>query len=656
MMHIKHLTAFGIGTIAFMALAQTGNNNLPIVEVLGKQYYVYEAKKNQTFFNIANDFNWDLEELMKINSNVLSPMSKGTKIYYPCSNDTTISAKNIISDATVPDDLIQPVTHLVKKGETVYSISMMYNIPIDKLYSLNPDSRSGIKAGEMLRIKDDTALGSDEKKNPEYYTIKKGDTLYQVAKSFNTTVAAILNLNPGISDNNFKADDIIKIPEIGEGIKVETKIIEEPTVLGFSSYKIEKNDTWDSISAKTGVSVEDLKKTNAGQSELKINQIIGVPQFGVDTIHQTIVTEDPRELTIKGVNEIYDDIHGIVSEKDSLKEIKIGIVMNNPKSKRDLDFTRGFLTGVDKLKNNNYKINVKVIDGRNPQETIIENLGNYSPTLLFTTYEKNTPAYLADYAMVSQVPVINTFDLKDETYLSNPYFVNILTPSNYFNEEVANEMYNRYPDSTLIIIGGDTDPNDMLLSSLEGKWDKERILHFATADALKDIPVTAGLNYVVFGNLSKKDDIAVLTNAIANFRDHNINTTLGFLGRPNWIVFDESMKETFQKSDVLIPARFYYDKNSSEAKRFISEYNSLFRMTPTKSFPMYSTIGYDEALYFIPSIVATGGDINNFKESTQSVQSDFDLERTSNWSGLINPMVYLVRFTPYGTIDKYKIK
>ncbi len=655
-MQIKHLSAIGIGAIACVAFAQAPKLNLPIVEVLGKQYYVYEAKKNQTFFNIANDFNWNLEELMRINSKVLSPMPKGTKIYYPCVTDSVSVSLPMAVETASPDSFIEPVTHLVKKGETVYSISMMYNIPLEKIYALNPSSRTGIKAGELLKIKDLSEKPSVEAANPEFYTIKRGDTLYQLAKTFKTTVAAILSLNPGISEDNFKAGEIIKLPAIGEGVKIEKKIVEEPTVLGFSSYKVEKQDTWDSIAEKTGVSVEDLKKANGGKNNLKSNQIIGVPEFGVDSVYQTVVTEDPRELTINGVNEIYEDVHGIVSKTDSLKEIKIGIVMFDPTSKKDLDFTRGFLTGVNKLKSNDYKINLKVIDGRWTQEAIIDSLGNYNPTMLFTTYEKNTPSYLADYALVSQVPVINTFDLKDETYLSNPYFVNILTPSNYFNEEVVNEIYNRYPGSTLVIVGGETDANDLLLSTLENKWEKERILHISSPENLKSLPVSAGTSFVVFGNLSKKEEIAALCSTITNFRDENISTTVAFLGRPNWIVYDESMKEAFQKADIMIPARFYYDKTSPEATKFMAEYNGLFKMTPAKSFPMYSTMGYDEALYFIPSLLSTGGDINEFKESVGTVQSDFGLTRLSNWSGMINPMVYLVRFTPYGTIDKMKIK
>ncbi|MDE5808430.1 MAG: LysM peptidoglycan-binding domain-containing protein, partial [Muribaculaceae bacterium] len=112
---------------------------------------------------------------MRVNSKVLSPLAKGTKIYYPCSPED-------ISGTTSPveaEEFVQPVTHLVKKGETVYSISLKYKIPIEKLYAMNPGSRTGIKAGELLKVKE-TSIAPADSKNPEFYTIKRGDTLYQL--------------------------------------------------------------------------------------------------------------------------------------------------------------------------------------------------------------------------------------------------------------------------------------------------------------------------------------------------------------------------------------------------------------------------------------------------------------------------------------------
>ena len=45
------------------------------------------------------------------------------------------------------------------------------------------------------------------------YTIKSGDTLFQLARRYNTTVAAIMAINPGIDPNNLQIGQVICIPQ-----------------------------------------------------------------------------------------------------------------------------------------------------------------------------------------------------------------------------------------------------------------------------------------------------------------------------------------------------------------------------------------------------------------------------------------------------------
>ena len=63
-------------------------------------------------------------------------------------------------------------------------------------------------------------------------------------------------------------------------------------------------------------------------------------------------------------------------------------------------------------------------------------------------------------------------------------------------------------------------------------------------------------------------------------------------------------------------------------------------------------ISYDSALYFINGLSKAGKDVNYIGASSPGAQSDFNLVRPNNWTGLMNPVVYLVRFTPYNTVEK----
>ena len=132
-----------------MAIAMTGAEKLPVVEVLGRQYYVYEIKKGDSLFGVARKFGWDDKEIARLNPTATSPMQKGAKIYYPVEEKGKVA--NPVK--TTPENLQQsPLKHTVQRGETVYSISKMYGIPVTTIYNLNPSSKQGIKAGEELTL------------------------------------------------------------------------------------------------------------------------------------------------------------------------------------------------------------------------------------------------------------------------------------------------------------------------------------------------------------------------------------------------------------------------------------------------------------------------------------------------------------------------
>ena len=101
------------------------------------------------------------------------------------------------------------------------------------------------------------------------YTIKSGDTLYLLAQRYNTTVEAIMRLNPGIDPKNLQIGQVICIPS-------EKPM--PPCQDGFY-YTIRQGDTFYKLSQQFGVSVEDLMRANPGvdPNNLQIGQVICIP-------------------------------------------------------------------------------------------------------------------------------------------------------------------------------------------------------------------------------------------------------------------------------------------------------------------------------------------------------------------------------------------
>ena len=120
------------------------------------------------------------------------------------------------------------LTHYVVWGDTLWDLSRYYGTSIDAIVQANSKITDPnlIYAGDTLEIPvDPTATPGATQMPPTpgatatipsgafQYTIQSGDTLASIARRFNTTVAAILQVNPQITNPNvIYAGQVILIP------------------------------------------------------------------------------------------------------------------------------------------------------------------------------------------------------------------------------------------------------------------------------------------------------------------------------------------------------------------------------------------------------------------------------------------------------------
>lgn len=565
------------------------DTTLPTTSVIGEKFYYYTSNSRESLYSIAKRMGWDYTTLVKWNPDAESGTLKGQRIFYP-----------------VPSNNTEQVTA-----------------------NVNEDIK------------------------PIVYKIRQGDTMYALARKYNTTVERIMLDNPGVSDKNFQAGKNINItPESNRNNYVTVNNVED-IVTGFRSIAVDGNSSWEGLAKNYGVSVETLRSLNSEVAQLKKGVAIAVPVIEQQTVSRQVPYTDPRELTAQGRQEIFDSI--AISNGDN--ELRVVILLSQPSSKKDIDFSRGFLTALKRKKDLSSKVRLSFVKATDEMSKLLADTTFQNADLIISTFDKETPDLLCEFGQRTKKNIINVFDVKDTHYISNKYITNLLQPSDVFNTAIANYLSSKFEDATFIFVGDNSNGEDMLGKELKDCLPSYRVMEFASDDFISDYNPIGNEDVVFYIYDTKKTNIKPILTSIGNVRSANSSVGISTIGRPNWVVYADDLKQQFMDADTYIPSRFYYDESASESKSFTSDFKSLFSQEPVKSYPMYSVMGYDVAEYFINNFLENGAELLNYKSyNIPSLQINFGLENNGEYEGILNTNAYVIRFSPFGMIDKIQIK
>lgn len=166
---------------------------LPSAPASGTKYTV---KAGDTLYSIAKKYNVTVAALAKAN------------------NITNYNLIRVGQVLTIPGKTTAPpatsVKYTVKAGDTLYSIAKKYNVTVAALAKANNITNySLIRVGQVLTIPGKTTAPPATSVK---YTVKAGDTLYSIARTYKTTVAKIAAANKITNVNSLRVGQVLVIP------------------------------------------------------------------------------------------------------------------------------------------------------------------------------------------------------------------------------------------------------------------------------------------------------------------------------------------------------------------------------------------------------------------------------------------------------------
>lgn len=217
-----------------------------IVEYAGGKYVApagsnyYTVKSGDSLWSISKKFGITVDELKKANNLSSNLLSVGQNLIIPGKEAQATSDE-----------------YVVKKGDTLYSIARKYNTSVDNLKSINNITTDSLAIGQIIKLPSTSSTASDT------YIVKKGDSLYSIARTYNTSVDKLKEIN-NLTSNALAIGQVLKLPSSNASEKVV--------------YTVKKGDSLYSIAREYETTVDAIKKlNNITSNTLSIGQKLLLP-------------------------------------------------------------------------------------------------------------------------------------------------------------------------------------------------------------------------------------------------------------------------------------------------------------------------------------------------------------------------------------------
>lgn len=591
--------------------------------------------------------------------------------------------------------------HTVDKGQTLYSISRMYQKSIQEIIALNPGCEKKLSIGQELRIPQTPATSNtttDANDNkPRYHTIQTGETLYRLGKKYGITPLEICEANPGLNISNFRAGEVILIPAGKQSVTVATnteniaekqedKQQTEQTIR--TTHKVEKGETFYGIARKYGITEAELRAANpeaASKNKLKRKTILNIPY----PAKKVEPRKNPVEITNREIfNRIEERKDSITATTATDKATRVAVILPflldsyaPGEQSRMVEYYQGFLMAVERLKKYGYSYDIRTYDS-GPESKDLSWLTSSGELdnmdLIIGALYPDHNKQLAKYANEKEIPLVIPFTSKEDEIFSNPMVYVVNTLQSYFFSEVIEHFTYKFPNANVIFVSDSTKSNKKeFIAALTEGLDRKSIPHTTIdIDVIKEA-ATATLSIeeekdtVVIEKFKTvmdegKENIFIplsssavtLSSIVPSLIILKSDTTaipeFKLFGYPEWQIYANDMRAQLYEADTYFYASFFSHYSLPEAAKFQSEFTDWYDRNLQNIYPRYGMLGYDTGYVFLLAANKFGKDMHNKINdvSFTPIQTGFKFERVNNWGGMVNKKIYFIHYTPHYNIEK----
>ena len=584
--------------------------------------------------------------------------------------------------------------HVVKKGQTLYSISKVYKVSQKEISRENPTVAFGLRTGQALKIpiypeKPEPKMPG-ETEDFIFHEIESGQTVYFIAKKFDTTVEVILDNNPDIKIDDIAVGTIIKIPKRKYQVREEKYEFSEQDYI---FHKVKKKETIYALSKRYGISVRELKKANEGlRWGLKPGQYLRIPS-SKETPDSTYLIvkdaeydEDASDIFCESLPDISNRTLKVAlflpfyldensersyidsSEVDDHGEKIMEIIKRDetwvyPRSTYFLDFMLGVKLALDSLQKEGISVELFCFDTEADTSVVREivEMNDLSgmDLIIGPVYQYNL-SIVAPYAMNLRIPLVSPLSSKGNLTESNPYLFQIVPTIDAEFEKLASYVSNYHEYNIVLIHSGDLREEDNIFTLKRNLFRYFAYRTFFDEVIFKEIvyneDFTANdtINSVEHSLSKQVENLIIVPSGketfaseiLASLHTFSEEYSITVLGYPTWMKFRNIELKYFYDLGVQVFTPFFINYDNYRVKNFLRKYKHNFNTEPDQF--SYAWKGYDIAYYFISGLSRYGDHFLRCHKDykPQLLEADFEFKRVNSHGGFANNHFRMLKFTP----------
>lgn len=294
----------------------------------GRTYYLHKVQKGEGFYRLSVLYQVAQKDIVDANPDLaLQGLKEGSLVKVP------VKPQPVVGDSS----RVALVEHKVEKGQTLFAISRLYGVPVERIIALNPGVEQQLSEGAVIKLPASSttsaAVANGGNGNYVIHTVAPGETLFRIAQNYQVALNDLTAANPVLNGTALSVGDRIRVPRKNNG--GQTSGVDT----AFLIHNVLPGETLFGISQKYGRSQVEIKLVNGEllKDGLHAGQNLRIPRQKLDLMLENkslfIIHNVGRKETLYGISRLYGtdvEVIGLVNPNVDFSSVKKGTDVRIP--------------------------------------------------------------------------------------------------------------------------------------------------------------------------------------------------------------------------------------------------------------------------------------------------------------------------------------